>query len=282
MSETEYFRMTLAQRKAYRAPSCAGWFYKGKDPRFQGWQVVFRSHPGTDPHQRLAHLEAGHGLRVLDCTPALTHRGWFVDRFEDATTKPALILLPHGRAIAAASDPWNDDAFTLFRGELMNFPGLDGVAAALRNGRAYQYDMDRAHRDAIRRADRCTELLAKDHRDDDDEHQNRLHDLEEARDQIKSMEKEHAAKLETLRARVDERAQTVREMEEESQAENVANYPRTLARVQRALEEARRDLQIAADVLARAEAVTDPAEEEREAARQLEQETARPPRFNYF
>jgi hypothetical protein len=273
MSETQYFRMSLAQRKAHRAPSCAGYFYNGSNPKWKGWKTVFRRPTGTDPARRLAHLEAGHGLRVLDCTPALTHRGWYVDQHESETTKPALILLSHGRAIAAATDPWNDDAFTLFRGEIMDKMDPRGNTVHLQGFTV--------KRDAILRADRCTELLAEDYRDDD-QHQTKLHDLEEARDAIKQAEEDHAEHLATLRARVEERAQTVHELEEESQAENVANYPRTLARVQRALEEARRDLQIARDVLARNEAITNPAEEEREAAQQLEEETARPPRFNYF
>lgn len=194
MNETDYFCLSLRERLKARAPSSCGWFYPGKDPRFKGWQMIFRApNPDATPshQQRIFTIEEGHGLRV---EPARKYLGdsrsyspeWNANEYGD-TVVAYIIRLPKRKGLlVAASDPFNNDCYT-----------VDNVCPPwpmeTRPRVGQQYTFEQANQDAARLACGFAEKLAKDYRDDA-EHQTALAEYEEKLHPLEKAKKEAEAR----------------------------------------------------------------------------------------
>lgn len=245
MNETDYFRLSLRERQAHRAKRAT----YTRSPIF----AAPYKPENPQPPGRLRWIEAGHGLRVVPASDIikLDHNGWFVDQFQDETTVAHIIRLPKGRGfLLAASDPWNDDAFTV-----ENCAPMPAAPVARMHGPP---DPDQGTRDAARLAERFAERLAEDYRDDA-EHQQALHDQEEAEDERKAFIERHRAQVIELETELGEI------LDEAEQAQHPAPRARLVALAARKREAAEQSRRLA---------------QEREDADPPEAPTA--PNFNYF
>lgn len=85
--------------------------------------------------------------RRADKAVHLGHAGWYVDSFQSEVTRGVLYRLPHGRFLAAASDPWNCNR--------------DGFGPFITEGEAFTSETE-----AARAADRLAEVYSEFLRED--------------------------------------------------------------------------------------------------------------------
>ncbi len=125
------------------------------------WAMGQPSHPGT-----LLWLEDSESLArsikyADEVLSYLHHTGYFVDQWQDETARGLVLTLPHGRFLAACSDPCNFD-----------YKARSGPCI-LETGEVFTEE-----RDAAKAADSLAESYAEQAREDD-EKQQAEHDAEE-------------------------------------------------------------------------------------------------------
>jgi hypothetical protein len=120
---------------------------------------------------------ASHGLRLASKPEGSRrddHCDWYVNTFYE-TTSPTVLALPHGRYLAAASDPWNPDCYIV---------DMDA-----------ETDLD----DAWRSADGMAEWYAEDCRDDEAKQSAEL-ETEQLREEIADLRRRHSAAVREIRS----------------------------------------------------------------------------------
>jgi len=64
------------------------------------------------------------------CPRVIRHQGWYCDSIQSEVFRPYIILLPHGRFLAAYSEPWNDYLVVDVDGQCVYTTERDAALAA--------------------------------------------------------------------------------------------------------------------------------------------------------
>lgn len=115
------------------------------------------------------------GLRLAAKPESRDVEGWYVDSFADEATTPAVLALPHGRYLAATSDPCNEDCYIV------------------------DMDIEQSARDAWHSAAGLAAYYAETSREDEAK-QSAEAEAEELREEIADLRHEHSAAVREIRA----------------------------------------------------------------------------------
>lgn len=124
--------------------------------RRYGSHAIFYNKPTEKGLRWIENLSAG--LRVVPVEKLIrtSIRGWYVNNFQHETTEAFVIRLPHGRLVAACSDPWNEDSFLV---DFQNITTDETAAAHWAERLAESYADEEREGDLLYQTEQATETL---------------------------------------------------------------------------------------------------------------------------